>query len=220
VVRIETPVVLSPCAKRYCPTRFGRLGILVGVLEMSSRVAFAMILTSALLVACGSPESDDAGGTVSVASSTPKPPKSSVTNMVAAVSAKPGAGVVDLRFSIAKRPQVGEPVEIELALIPAVDLEQLFARFQVAEGLQLVSGAETEHLEHPAAQVAVGHKLTVIPKTDGIFYITAVVLADSDKESIARNFNIPIIAGQGLAELPPAPAAASVSDPQRLPARP
>jgi len=140
--------------------------------------------------------------------------------MVAAVGAKPGSGLVDLRFSIAKRPQVNEPVDIELALTPSVELEHLFARFQVADGLQLVSGGETDHVEHSPAGIAVGHKLTVIPKTDGIFYVTAVVLADSDKESIARNFNIPIIAGQGLAELPAAPAAASVSDSQRASARP
>lgn len=181
----------------------------------------AVVLAGAMLVACGS-DADDAGGTATPstgAAGRPAPP-ANAADMVAAVSAKPGSGLVDLRFSIVRRPKVGEPVDIELALTPAVDLEHLFARFQVAEGLQLVSGSETEHLEHPAANTAVGHKLTVIPKTDGIFYITAVVLADSDKGSVARNFNIPIIAGQGLAELPPAAAAASVSDPQRSSARP
>jgi hypothetical protein len=181
----------------------------------------AAVLLCAGLAACGSSDSDAAGGSTSSNRSSAN--RSSATpsaGMVAAVGAKPGSGVVDLRFSIAKRPQVNEPVDIDLALIPSIELEHLFARFQVAEGLQLVAGGETDHIEHPPAGVAVGHKLTVIPKTDGIFYVTAVVLADSDKDSIARNFNIPIIAGQGLAELPAAPAAASVSNPQRAPARP
>jgi hypothetical protein len=141
--------------------------------------------------------------------------------MVSAFSATRGQpGLVDLKFRIVKRPAVGEPVEIEVAFIPAVELERLFARFQVAEGLQLVSGAETEHFEHPARGAPVGHKITVTARTDGIFYVTAIVLADSDKESVARTFSIPLIAGEGLTELPAAPAAASVADPKRAPTRP
>ncbi len=65
-----------------------------------------------------------------------------------------------------------------------------------------MAGAETEHFEHPAKDVPVTHKLTVTAKTDGIFYITAILLADSDKESVARNFSFPLIAGQGLKKLP------------------
>ena len=129
-------------------------------------------------------------------------------------------GLVDLKFRLAKRPAVGEPVEIELAFIPAVELERLFARFQVADGLQIVSGAETEHFEHPATGVPVSHKITVTAKSDGIFYVTAIVLADSDKESVARTFSFPVIAGQGLLEAPATPPAAAVADPKRAVARP
>jgi hypothetical protein len=142
-------------------------------------------------------------------------------DMVAAFSAnRAQQGLVDLKFQLTKRPVVGEPVDIELALTPAVELERLFARFQVAEGLQLVSGGETDHMEHPAAGVPVGHKITVVAKSDGIFYITAIVLADSEKESVARTFSIPIIAGQGLVELPAAPPAANVADSKRTTATP
>jgi hypothetical protein len=130
-------------------------------------------------------------------------------------------GLVDLRFKLAKRPVVGEPVEVDLELVPTVELERLFARFQGAEGLQIVSGAESEHFEHPARGVPVGHKMIVTAKADGIFYVTAIVLADSDKESVARTFSFPLIAGQGLLEQPAAaPPAASVADPKKAPARP
>lgn len=131
-------------------------------------------------------------------------------DMVTAFSNTRGQpGLVDLKFKLTKRPAVGEPVDIELALIPTVELEHLFARFQAAEGLQIVSGAETEHFEHPATGVPVKHKMTVAAKGDGIFYVTAIVLADSDKESVARNYSFPLIAGQGLADAPDAPPAAS-----------
>jgi len=180
-----------------------------------------LLAAAATLSGCGSADSDEASGpSGGHKPGGARPPTASQADMVAAVSVTRSPGLVDLRFSLAGRPQVGEPLEIELALTPAVELESLFARFQVAEGLQLVSGAETGHLEHPALGVPVGHTLTIVPKADGIFYITAVVLADSAKESIARTFAIPIIAGQGLTELPAAPPAASVADPQRAPARP
>jgi hypothetical protein len=142
-------------------------------------------------------------------------------DMVSAFSATRGQpGLVDLKFKLTKRPGVGEPVEIEFAMIPAVELERLFARFQAAEGLQIVSGAESQHFEHPTKGSLVSHKLTVTAKTDGIYYVTAIVLADSDNESVARTFAIPLIAGQGLTELPSSPPSASVADPKSAPARP
>lgn len=144
-------------------------------------------------------------------------------DMVTAFSATrgPNQGLVDLKFKLAKRPAVGEPVEIDLQMVPAVELERLFARFQAGEGLQIVSGAESEHFEHPAKGLPVAHKMTVTAKSDGIFYVTAVVLADSDKESVARTFSFPLIAGQGLLEQPAAaPPAASVANPKQASANP
>ena len=146
-------------------------------------------------------------------------PKSDDADMVTAFSAHPAGqpGLVDLKFKLSKRPVVGEPVDIDLQLIPAVELERLFARFQVGDGLQILSGAESQHFEHPARGAPVGHRMTVTAKADGIFYVTAVVLADSDKESVARTFSFPLIAGEGL---PEQPAAAGVADPKQARARP
>jgi hypothetical protein len=140
-------------------------------------------------------------------------------DMVAAFNANGQAGLVDLRFKLLSRPAVGKPVDVEFELVPAVELERLFARFQAADGLQIVAGAESEHFDRPVKGAPVKHKLTVTAGSDGIFYLTAVVLADSESESIARTFFVPLIAGQGLAELPPA-SAASVADPKQAPARP
>lgn len=182
----------------------------------------ALFAAAVMLSACepDDPNAADAGSAAPASKpAANKPLKSGSADMVAAVSAKAG-GMVDLGFAIQKRPQVGEPVQIEFAITPSVDLERVFARFQAAEGLQIVAGAETDHLEKPAKGVPVSHIVTVLPKTDGIFYVTAVVLADSDKESIARTFTVPLIAGQGLLELPAAPPAASNADPKNATATP
>ena len=189
------------------------LGVPAG---LASRVVPALAFVLALLLAgCGESQPDPTA---------PTPTKSvrkasagaGDTEMTSAFSATRGQpGLVEVKFKLSKRPAVGEPVEIELALIPTVELERLFARFQGSDGLQIVAGGESEHFEHPAKGAPVTHKVTVTATADGIYSVTAIVLADSDKESIARTFSIPLIAGQGLTETPAASAAASVADSRR-----
>jgi hypothetical protein len=189
-------------------------------------MAFGLALLLVLFVAlagCDSQPDPTASTTVGKAKSDHKGgSKDGDPDMVSAFSATHGApGLVDMKFKITKRPAVGEPVEIALELIPTVELESLFARFQAADGLQIVSGAETTHFEHPPIGVPVNHKITVTAKADGIFYVSAAVLADSESESVARNFSFPLIVGQGLTEAAPAaPAAANVAGPGSAPAQP
>ena len=78
-----------------------------------------------------------------------------------------------------------------------------------------MSGGQTEQLENAPAGVPIGHKVTVVAKADGIFYITAAVVADTDKESVSRTYSIPLIAGEGLPAAPAAPPAASTTEPRR-----
>jgi hypothetical protein len=66
----------------------------------------------------------------------------------------------------------------------------------------MVAAVSAERLEHPAIGTPLPHVVTVIPRGDGIFYVTAVIVSDSPTESVSRNYAIPIIAGTGLAELP------------------
>ena len=174
----------------------------------------ALIVTGALLLAgCGSSDPDPKSasqrtGKRTETSSALRP------DMVAAVSSSKTPGNVELRFTIPERPQIGQRTEIELSLVPTVELERLVARFQVPEGLEVVSGSETSRVDRPPPGVEISHTLVVVPKADGIFNITAVVLTDSATESVSRTFSIPLIAGAGLPDAPaeaprttPAPAA-------------
>jgi hypothetical protein len=181
------------------------------------RVFCFLLMAAFALTGCGSAEPDPA------ASGTPASgnPRSAVSggrpDMVAAVSASKTPGAAEVRFALSGRPTVGQPVDIQLALTPTVELDRLYARFQGSEGLDLVKGGETAHYEQPSRGKELSHTVTVIPRSDGIFNVTAVVLSDSDTESIARTYTIPIIAGAGLPELPPPEAEAR---PQSKPARP
>ena len=199
--------------------------VTLGRTTRAAALAAGLALVSALILALAGCDSSSDPSAATPASGGAAPAKAGAptarddADMVNAFSTRSAgqAGPVDLKFKLSRRPAVGEPVDIELEFIPHVELERLFARFQAADGLQVVSGAETQHFEHPARGAPVGHKLTVTARTDGIFYVTAIVLADSDTESVSRTFSFPLIAGQGLLETP---AAASVADPKQAPARP
>ncbi|MEP7244638.1 MAG: hypothetical protein ABI885_13300, partial [Gammaproteobacteria bacterium] len=124
-------------------------------------------------------------------------------DMVAAVSSGKTAGTVELHFAIAERPIAGQAVDIRIVITPREELEQIVARFQGSDAIEVVQGTETGRLERPVRGVDIPHTLTVKPKADGVYSIQAIILSDSETQSVARTFSIPIIVGAGLPEAAP-----------------
>ena len=185
----------------------------VGAVRVAAFVWIAAFGLASSLTGCGS---DPAPATAASAAGKAKPGRAGGrADMVAAVSSTRNVGAVDVRFALSGRPVVGQPVDIRLSFRPGIELDRLFARFQASEGLDLVKGAETGQLDRPAIGADIEHVVTVVPTSDGIFYVTAVVLTDSPTESVSRNYSIPIIAGAGLAELPQPQGARPPSRPSR-----
>jgi hypothetical protein len=146
----------------------------------------------------------------------PDPAELALANMVSAVSAGKPSGDIDLKFTLRERPVVGESVDIDLALIPRQDLDRVYATFQAGDGLEITKGGKTPDIDHPPAGIPIPHTLTIVPQRDGVFYVSAVVLADSSTQSVTRSFSIPVIAGAGISvqaaaeTVPPRPAAPAV----------
>lgn len=134
-------------------------------------------------------------------------------DMVSAVSASKGGPPVALKFALHQRPMVGEPVDVEVAVIPTTQLERLFVSFHASTGLTLVKGGESPKYENPVAGEPLQHVVTVMANNDGIFYITAAVVADAENSSLTRTFSIPVIAGEGVSEPAPRPTAQAVDVP-------
>jgi hypothetical protein len=167
-------------------------------------VVLSSVLGLSALTGCGSGDQDSSAANSPGKTGKAKVADPKTAHMVAAVSSSKVPGAVDLRFELAGRPVVGEPVDVRFAIIPQQDLETLYVKFSPGDGLEVTRGAETERLQHPAVGVVIEHVVGVVPKTDGVFYLTAIVDSDSESRSLTRNYSVPIIAGAGLSEPPPA----------------
>lgn len=154
-----------------------------------------------LLTACGgsSPSDRDAAADRKSATSADVVD----ATMVSAVSSgKPGAAV-DLKFDIATRPRVGEPLQVTVAVTTrAADIDKLQVIFQSTDGIQVTDGVQLPTQERPADGQTFSHVVTVLPQKDGVFYLSAVALVESGGDagsSVARTFAIPIIVGDIVA---------------------
>ncbi len=54
--------------------------------------------------------------------------------------------------------------------------------------------APAEYREIQAGNVY-RHELSVVPRDNGVYYVSAVVLLDTDTGSVARTFAIPVVVG-------------------------
>lgn len=189
--------------------RIGPVGI-----ERTARLGAGILCLLIGVAACDSASDVPADTQTQAVSKRPKNDKvaSLAKHMVSAVSANGEKAEVDVKFELTQRPEVGKPLDISLVFIPGSALDRVYAKFAGADGLEVVKGEETEQFARPAVGAALTHTLTVVPKRNGIFSVQAVVLMDSDSESVSRSFSIPFIAGSGIAEWSPKKAGSGRDD--------
>ncbi len=177
------------------------------------RCSAAALGAAAILGACSSGETPGAaasGARPSQAAQRKSLPSNVLSpDMVSAVSAGgTGAPAVQVKFELRQRPGVAQPVDIDLAIVPASGaLDRVSGKVEVGDGLELVAGGEIPPTERPVEGVPILHSIKVLPKKDGIFTVSAVLGVDAAGESSSQTFSIPVIVGAGLPEQPAKPAA-------------
>jgi hypothetical protein len=169
------------------------------------RVSFlaCALAATGLLVACGKDGSDANGAVSSTPSTTTKLEADTASaaaeatkGMVAGVTnpAKPGAPV-ELKFELKDRPQAGLPLPIELAFIPLQDTDYLRATFIATDGLTVQLSPNTPEYRDVDAGRVYRYTLTVVPRDDGVYYASVIVVMDLPNGAEARSFSIPVIVG-------------------------
>lgn len=182
----------------------------------------AMLAATGLLWGCGSGHEPNttpkAGGAPAATRKDAWAAETRARYLVTAVAAgKPGSAHVQVKFEIKGRPDIGQPVDVDVVILPVSDsLDRVAGRVTTEDGLELLAGGDIPAVDRPAEGVALPHTVRILPKQDGIFTLRAVLTVDSGSQSATETFQIPVIAGAGMPDLP-TPAAATRAPVTRAP---
>lgn len=177
--------------------------------SLCTRVVAPALACALLLAACSDPAEVKIRTKAPVAAAAAQKTNK---NLVSAVTiGKPGAPI-SMKFELLKRPKVGEPLEVSVEVTPeATGITALQVVFQSGDALPMRSGGElsaTTTTTMPPG-VPIQHTVVVTPVREGIFYLSAVAVAEG-AGSQARTFAIPVVVGDSAvlentkAALPPA----------------
>jgi hypothetical protein len=127
------------------------------------------------------------------------PSSRATADMVEGVTLSKSGPPVELKYELRQAPQPGQPLDVDIAVVPgATPVDRIYAKFQVGQGLDLVEGGEIAAVDKPVSGTPIRHVVRVLPKTDGIYTVSAMIAVDTPTDSITRTFSIPVIVGDGL----------------------
>jgi hypothetical protein len=176
------------------------------MIRMNRYTLSCLIVTGALLAACGSdsePEATAAAPQAGAPSAKPAPADPTVKMARAVGNGKPGAAV-DIRYEFLARPAIGTPTEIEIALIPNAGVDSMEASVNGMEGLTL-AGPLTATFPQVEAGKPYTHRVSVLPDRAGVFYISVTASTEIGGSSLSRTFSIPFVVGNPPAQQKAAP---------------
>jgi hypothetical protein len=139
----------------------------------------------------------------------PAKPDDGTRELVSAVAANKTSTVpLQVKFALKARPDVGQPLDIDLVIVPlSASVDRIAGRVESSDGLDIQDGAQIAPLERPVEGTPIHHTLRVVPKRDGIFTFNAVLTVDAAGVSNSETYSMPLIAGAGMPDLQAAPTA-------------
>ncbi|HZF26762.1 MAG TPA: hypothetical protein VEZ88_10920 [Steroidobacteraceae bacterium] len=125
--------------------------------------------------------------------------------MVSGVSASKDNSSVELKFELQARPQIGQPLPIEIALLAKVNAESMQLIYVSPEALVLQPIKVPAQYHNVQAGNIYHHQVSVTPRNSGVYYLSAIVMLDNrETGSLTRTFAIPVLIG-APADAPAAP---------------
>ena len=170
--------------------------------KMTMRTKVLLLCVTAAVAAC-SQDSGSASPAKAVSQVKPKAavaPKAGATvaeqtaGMVEAASQGKSSVPVELKFDIAQRPKVGQPLDINLALIADVAASPATIEVTGTDDVSVAAGAN--QFDIPAEEPGEVYRQTVnvTPNAEGVLLLGVTVLLKHDGIVDQRAFSIPLIA--------------------------
>jgi hypothetical protein len=172
-----------------------------------------VLAATVILFGCGSGETPFSAAKPAPAPRKAHPGDLVAPNMVSAVSGpRTGPVTVQLKFELRERPDVGQPLDIDVVILPAsMNLDRLYGKVETGDGLALAEGAQIAPTERPVQGTPIRHSIKVLPTKDGLFTVNAVVSVDSAGQSWSQTFSIPVIVGAAPPEVPAKPSSTAAA---------
>jgi hypothetical protein len=103
--------------------------------------------------------------------------------------------LVDLKFELKSRPEIGKPVAIDIALLPKVTSDVMDVTYLANEGLTVQTSTLPSRYEHVQPGSVYRHQATVVPQNNGVFSLSAIVMVQTEAGDVTRTFSIPVVVG-------------------------
>jgi hypothetical protein len=112
--------------------------------------------------------------------------------MVEAASQGKSQLPVDLKFDLQQRPALGQPLDVNIAVVPQIDAGA--AQIQIAgDGFTLAPGTNPIDLPTVAAGEVYRQTVKVTPTAAGVLLLGLTISLKHDEMTESRSFSIPVI---------------------------
>jgi len=101
---------------------------------------------------------------------------------------------VALKFDLRQKPTVGQPLDVDIAVMPQIDAAAAQVQITGGEGLTVAQGADQIELPNVQANEVYRESFKVTPGADGVLLLGLTVSLKHDDMTESRVFSIPIIA--------------------------
>lgn len=146
--------------------------------------------------------------------------------MVSAASPARSAAIAELKFDIARRPEAGKPLNLDLALLPNEESPAVTLELSGSDGLALAAQDATVSFNDVTRAHVYRKSVSITPATDGVFFLTVLATFKNADFADSRSFTIPVIVEPGKAPAvvagdgkPAVPVAGVKNDPGQAPMR-
>jgi hypothetical protein len=113
--------------------------------------------------------------------------------MVEAASQGKSQLPVQLKFDLAQRPTLGQPMDVNLAVMPQIDASPADIKVTGGDGLTVDPAANAIDLPAVEAGQVYRQSVKVTPASDGVLLLSVSVSLKHDEMTESRAFSIPLI---------------------------
>jgi len=117
------------------------------------------------------------------------------------LAATPGKSDVPvlLKFALPHRPRIGQPLDVEIALLPQIPASSAQIDATVSNGLELAPTAARALVDGLQADGVYRHTIELTPTAPGVLFLSLDVTLKHDEITETRSFTVPVILDETFA---------------------